>query len=52
MKNTQRQIHTIDATNRPLGRLASEAAMILRGKNKADFLRNVDAGDSVQVVNF
>ena len=52
MKNTQRQIHTIDATNRPLGRLASEAALVLRGKDKADFLRNVDAGSFVQVVNF
>ena len=48
----QRQTHTIDATGRPLGRLASEAALLLRGKDKADFLRNVDAGSLVQVVNF
>src|SRR3989344_5301241 len=48
----QRQTHTIDATGRPLGRLASEAALLLRGKDKADFLRNVDAGSFVQVVNF
>ena len=48
----QKQTHTIDATGRPLGRLASEAALLLRGKDKADFLRNVDAGSFVQVVNF
>ena len=48
----QRQTHIIDATGRPLGRLASEAALLLRGKDKADFLRNVDAGSFVQVVNF
>jgi len=48
----QRQTHTIDATGRPLGRLASGAALLLRGKDKVDFLRNVDAGRFVQVVNF
>ena len=48
----QRQTHTIDATGRPLGRLASGAALLLRGKDKVDFLRNVDAGSFVQVVNF
>jgi large subunit ribosomal protein L13 len=33
--------HTIDATNRPLGRVASEAAVLLRGKETAEFQRNV-----------
>ena len=48
----ERKINKIDATNKPLGRLASEAAWILRGKNKADFMRHIDAGDFVEVFNF
>lgn len=43
--------HQIDATDQVLGRLASNIAMILRGKNKATFLPHVDAGDFVLVKN-
>lgn len=41
----------IDATNKILGRLASEIAVILRGKNKADFQPHLDQGDAVEVIN-
>lgn len=43
--------YTIDATNKSLGRLATEAATILMGKNKASFARNVIAGNKVVVTN-
>lgn len=41
----------IDATNEVLGRLASQIAKILRGKNKPGYTPHVDCGDSVIVVN-
>ncbi|ARJ04631.1 50S ribosomal protein L13 [Humibacter sp. BT305] len=41
----------IDATDVVLGRLASHAAAILRGKNKATFTPHVDTGDFVIIVN-
>lgn len=41
----------IDAESQVLGRLASEAAKLLRGKHKADFTPHVDCGDNVIVVN-
>jgi large subunit ribosomal protein L13 len=41
----------IDADGKVLGRLASEAANILRGKNKPDFTPNLDMGDNVIVIN-
>lgn len=43
--------HTIDATNKILGRLAVEAANLLRGKNKADFQPYEDKGDKVTIIN-
>jgi large subunit ribosomal protein L13 len=43
--------HTIDATEKSLGRLASEVAALLIGKNKTDFARNVLSGNTVTVVN-
>lgn len=43
--------HVVDATDKPLGRLASQVAAILRGKNRADFTPHADAGDFVVVVN-
>ena len=46
-----RKWHTIDATDIPLGRLASEAASLLRGKHKPSFTPHVDGGDFVVVVN-
>lgn len=47
----ERQTHTIDAKNRVLGRLATEIAILLRGKNKPDFAPNKDIGDFVIVKN-
>ena len=41
----------VDATDKPLGRLASEVARVLRGKHKATFAPHVDTGDFVVVVN-
>lgn len=47
----QRKTHTIDATDKVLGRLASEIAILLRGKHKTDFIPNRDLGDFVLVKN-
>jgi large subunit ribosomal protein L13 len=41
----------VDATNKPLGRLASEVASRLRGKHKPSYTPHVDTGDFVVVVN-
>ncbi len=46
-----RKIHEFDATNKILGRFASEIAVLLRGKHKAAFVPYIDAGDSVAVKN-
>ncbi|GEN80813.1 50S ribosomal protein L13 [Actinotalea fermentans] len=43
--------HVIDATDVVLGRLATQAAVLLRGKHKATFAPHVDSGDFVIVVN-
>jgi len=43
--------HTIDATNKVLGRLAVEAANLLRGKNKPEFVPYADKGDQVVIIN-
>lgn len=41
----------IDATNKPLGRLATEVATLLRGKHKAEYTPHIDTGDFVIVLN-
>ena len=46
-----RQWFVIDAEGQRLGRLATEIAMILRGKNKATFTPHLDTGDFVVVIN-
>ncbi|MDJ0619089.1 MAG: 50S ribosomal protein L13 [Calothrix sp. MO_192.B10] len=43
--------YVIDAADQRLGRLASEIAMVLRGKNKPHYTPNMDTGDFVIVVN-
>jgi len=48
----QRNTHTIDATNKILGRLATQIAILLRGKDKPDFVPNKDMGSFVTVKNF
>jgi large subunit ribosomal protein L13 len=47
----QRQWHVIDASDIVLGRLASQAATLLRGKHKPIFAPHVDTGDFVIIVN-
>ena len=47
----ERKWYVVDATGLPLGRLASQVAAVLRGKNKPTFTPNVDCGDHVIVVN-
>jgi large subunit ribosomal protein L13 len=47
----QHQWHVIDASDVVLGRLASHAAILLRGKHKPIFAPHVDTGDFVIVVN-
>ena len=49
MKN--RKWYILDAEGKVLGRLATEAAKILRGKHKPDFTPHVDTGDHVIVIN-
>lgn len=43
--------YIIDAANKPLGRVATEAAKLLRGKHKPTYTPNADAGDHVIVIN-
>ncbi len=50
-KEIQRAWHLIDANGKVLGRLASEAALLLMGKAKANFVRNLDLGDNVVIIN-
>ena len=47
----ERKWYVVDATGYTLGRLASEVAKVLRGKNKAIFTPHIDTGDYVIVVN-
>jgi len=47
----EKKWYVVDASGMVLGRLASEVASILRGKNKPEFTPNVDTGDYVIVVN-
>jgi len=47
----ERKWYVIDAQGQTLGRLASEVASILRGKNKPTFTPHVDTGDHVIIIN-
>ena len=47
----ERKWYVVDAEGKTLGRLASEVAKVLRGKNKAIFTPHADCGDYVIVVN-
>lgn len=54
MPNTndiERKWYVIDAAGKPLGRVAAEAAVLLRGKQKPIFTPHVDCGDYVIIVN-
>ncbi|MBF2002320.1 MAG: 50S ribosomal protein L13 [Synechococcales cyanobacterium C42_A2020_086] len=50
-ESLERKWYVVDAANQRLGRLASEIAMILRGKNKPTYTPHMDTGDFVIVVN-
>lgn len=43
--------YVVDATDKPLGRLATEIARRLRGKHKAEYTPHIDTGDYIVVVN-
>ena len=43
--------YIIDAANKPLGRVATEAAKLLRGKHKPTYTPNIDTGDHVIIIN-
>jgi large subunit ribosomal protein L13 len=47
----ERKWYIIDAANKPLGRVATEAAKLLRGKHKPTFTPNIDMGDHVIILN-
>jgi len=47
----ERKWYIIDAENKPLGRVASEAAKLLRGKHKPTYTPNMDVGDYVIITN-
>ena len=47
----EKKWYVVDATGYTLGRLASEVAKVLRGKNKPQFTPHIDTGDFVIVVN-
>jgi large subunit ribosomal protein L13 len=51
MEKIIRKHHNIDAEGKAVGRLASEIAIILRGKNKPEYLPHIDNGDIVNVKN-
>ncbi|HLO86533.1 MAG TPA: 50S ribosomal protein L13 [Nostocaceae cyanobacterium] len=50
-ESLERDWYVVDATDQRLGRLASEIAMILRGKRKAEYTPHLDTGDFVIVIN-
>ena len=47
----ERKWYVIDAAGKPLGRVAAQAAVLLRGKHKATFTPHVDCGDHVIIIN-
>lgn len=51
LNEIERKWYIIDATNKPLGRVATEVAKLLRGKHKPTFTPNLDCGDHVIVIN-
>lgn len=50
-EDVKKDWYVIDASGKTLGRLATQVATILRGKNKATFTPNQDCGDNVIVIN-
>ena len=50
-ENVERKWYVIDAENKPLGRVATKAATILRGKHKPTFTPHIDCGDYIIIIN-
>lgn len=50
-KEVKKEIYTIDAKDKVLGRLATEIVAILRGKNKPDYMPNKDSNNYVVIKN-
>lgn len=50
-QNVERKWYVVDATDKTLGRLATEVAVLLRGKHKPTFTPHVDCGDNVIIIN-
>ena len=50
-KEIEKKWYVIDASNKPLGRVATEVARLLRGKHKPTYTPNLDNGDNVIVIN-
>ncbi|WML36240.1 50S ribosomal protein L13 [Clostridium sp. OS1-26] len=50
-QEVERKWYVVDAAGKPLGRVASQVATILRGKHKPTFTPNVDTGDFVIIIN-
>ena len=50
-ETVERKWYVIDAANKPLGRVATKAAHVLRGKHKVTFTPHIDCGDYVIIVN-
>lgn len=50
-KEVARSWYVLDAAGKPLGRVAAQAAVLLRGKHKPTFAPHVDCGDHVIIVN-
>ena len=50
-ETVDRKWYVIDAENLPLGRVATKAATVLRGKHKATFTPHIDCGDYVIIIN-
>ena len=51
ISDVKRTWHLIDVKDKTLGRVASEIAQLLMGKSKAYFVRNLDCGDYVVIIN-
>ena len=51
MAEIERKWDIIDAANKPLGRVATEAAKLLKGKHKPTYTPNIDTGDHVIILN-
>jgi large subunit ribosomal protein L13 len=51
MIKIERKLHKLDATDKTIGRMATQIAIMLRGKNKPEFQPHLDMGDIVEISN-